>query len=155
MAFGLRTWVGPRNHVLDGVRHPLWEGAIFWGKGAHCKYRDFLPWDMQQRLNRSISRLGCGLRWAEGSSSSIIFARWRQCALIGGHIGATWRIWLNHPSAAAMRSCQITLTICSLCNKSVQKFYSSDIDDENCPFLRWHSALATQRITWIILQYHS
>ena len=26
---------------------------------------------------------------------------WRQCALMGGHIGATWRIRLNRPSAAA------------------------------------------------------
>ena len=26
---------------------------------------------------------------------SIIFATWRQCALPCGHIGATWRIWLN------------------------------------------------------------
>jgi len=33
-----------------------------------------------------------------------VFARWRQCALMWGHIGATWRIRLNRPSAAAMRS---------------------------------------------------
>jgi len=26
---------------------------------------------------------------------SVIFARLRQCALLLGHIGATWRIWLN------------------------------------------------------------
>jgi len=26
---------------------------------------------------------------------SVVFARWRQCAHMGGHIGATWRIWLN------------------------------------------------------------
>jgi len=26
---------------------------------------------------------------------SIIFARWRQCVLPWGHIGATWRIWLK------------------------------------------------------------
>ena len=59
---------------------------------------------MQKRLNRSICRLGCELGWAEGSISSIIFARWRQCAQMGGHIVATWRIRLSHPSAAAMRS---------------------------------------------------
>ena len=58
---------------------------------------------MQKWLNRSICCLGCGLGWAEGSTSSITFARWRQCAHMGGRIGATWRIRLNHPSAAAMR----------------------------------------------------
>jgi len=35
--------------------------------------------------------------------SSVVFARWRQCALIGWHNGATWRIRLNRASAAAMR----------------------------------------------------
>jgi len=51
-------------------------------------------------LNLSICRLGCELRWAEGSTGSIVFGRWRQCALMERHIGATWRIRLNHPSAA-------------------------------------------------------
>jgi len=51
-----------------------------------------------------IYGLGCELDWAEGSTSSIIFARWRQCAHMEGHIGATWRIRLNRPSVAAMRS---------------------------------------------------
>jgi len=30
-------------------------------------------------LNRLICRLGCGLGWAERSTSSIVFARWHQC----------------------------------------------------------------------------
>jgi len=46
---------------------------------------------MRKRLNRSICRLGCGLRWAEGNTSSVVFARWHQCALVGRHINATWR----------------------------------------------------------------
>jgi len=38
MSFGLRTQVGPRNHVLDGGPHPPWEGAILRGKrAAHTK----------------------------------------------------------------------------------------------------------------------
>jgi len=39
MPFGLRIWVGPGNHVLDGGPEiPLWEWAILRGKGAsHCK----------------------------------------------------------------------------------------------------------------------
>jgi len=68
------------------------------------QYRGFLPWAVQKWLNRSICRLACGLGWAEGSTSSIIFTRLRQCAHMGGHIGATWRIRLNCPCAAAMRS---------------------------------------------------
>jgi len=32
MPFGLRTRVGPRNHVLDGVQIALCEGTIFRGK---------------------------------------------------------------------------------------------------------------------------
>jgi len=38
MPFGLRTLVGPRNHVLDGGADPPWEGAILrGGRVAHCK----------------------------------------------------------------------------------------------------------------------
>jgi len=54
-------------------------------------------------LNRSICHLGSGLWWAEGSTSSVVFVKWRQCAHMGGLIGTTWRIRLNRPSAAAMR----------------------------------------------------
>jgi len=57
---------------------------------------------MQKGLNRLTCHFGCGLGWAEGSTSSIVFTMWHQCALMGGHIGATWRIQLNRPSAAAM-----------------------------------------------------
>ena len=75
----------------------------FLGKGAPIvKYLDFLPWAVQKWLNRSICRFRCGLGWAERSISSIVFARWRQSALIGGHIAATWRIRLNHPYMVAI-----------------------------------------------------
>jgi len=43
MPFGLRTGLGPGNHVLDGDPDPPWEGAILWARRAHCKYRDFFP----------------------------------------------------------------------------------------------------------------
>jgi len=57
------------------------------------KYSNILPWSVQKWLNRSICCLVCGL----------LFVRWCQYALIGAHKGATWRIRLNRPSAAAMR----------------------------------------------------
>ena len=79
--------------------------AVLRGKGRPIvKYKDSLPWAVQKRLNRQIYHLYCGLGWAEGSTSSIVFTRWRQCAHMGGHFGATWRIRLNRPSAAVMRS---------------------------------------------------
>ena len=56
------------------------------------KCRHFLPWAVQKWLNRSICCLGCGLEWAEGCTSSIIFARWRQWALVEGHVAVTCRI---------------------------------------------------------------
>jgi len=93
-----------KNHELDGVQIPH-KKRQFLGKGSPIvKYRDFLPWAVQKCVNRSICRLGCGLRWAKGSTNSITFARWRQCAHMGGHIDATWRIRLNRLSAAAMWS---------------------------------------------------
>jgi len=92
---------GPKNHGVQ-IPHGKWQ---FWGgKGRTIvKYRDTLRSYAQKRLNPSICRLGCGVKWAEGCTSSIVFARWRQCALMGGYIAATWRIQLNHPSMASMR----------------------------------------------------
>jgi len=38
MLFELRTWVGQRNHVLDGIQISTLEGIILRGKHvAHCK----------------------------------------------------------------------------------------------------------------------
>jgi len=150
-----------------------WQGTIFREMATHCtlswrsrsphgkgqflgkwapivKYRDCLPWAVQKWLNRLICHLASGLGWAKGSTGSIVFARWHQCAqaqlysagganvpndtlpwavqkwlnrliyrlgyglgwaewitssIMGGHIGATWRIWLNSPSAAATWLC--------------------------------------------------
>jgi len=73
--------MGPRNHLLEGGSDHLWEGAIL-GKGAPTvKYRDTLQLlvPVQKRLNRLIWHLGCGLQLAEGSTSSIVLARWCQC----------------------------------------------------------------------------
>jgi len=38
MLFGLRTRVGPGNHMLDGVKIPRGKGQFLGGEGAsHCK----------------------------------------------------------------------------------------------------------------------
>ena len=118
MLFGLWARTGPRNHKLDGSPDPPWEGTIL-GKGVPIvKCRDFLPWAVQKWPNQSSSCFGYGLGWAEGSTTSVVFARWRQCAHMGGHIGATWQIWLNRPSVVAMQSYVITLTTCYYLTKS-------------------------------------
>jgi len=42
MSFGLRTLLGPGNHVLDGGPDPPMGRGNFWGKGAsHCKVREY------------------------------------------------------------------------------------------------------------------
>jgi len=54
MQFGLRKWVGPGNHVLDGGPDPPWKGANFWGENGRpiVKYRDTLQLSVQRWLNR-------------------------------------------------------------------------------------------------------
>jgi len=93
------VWVedsdGPREPCIRWGPDISSEDAILGTRRAHCKYRDFLPWAVQERQNRSICRLDCGLGWAEGTTSSVVFTRWRQCAHMGRHMGITWRIRLN------------------------------------------------------------
>ena len=89
MQFGLWTWVGPRNHALDG-----WWRSIakeqFWGrKGAAAHYK---PWAVQKQLNWSRCHLGCGLTMGA-----------KKYVLDGMHVGAIWQIHLNHLCAVAMR----------------------------------------------------
>jgi len=68
MPFGLRTRVGPGNHVLDGGPDPPHGKGQFWGwKGRPMvKYRGTLLSSVQKRQNRSSCRLSCGLGWAQG-----------------------------------------------------------------------------------------
>jgi len=56
---------------------------------------------VQKWLNQSIYHLGCGLGWAEGSTMSIIFANWRQCAQCA--------------------LCQITFTTCHLWTRPIRQ----------------------------------
>jgi len=89
-----------------GGPDPPWEGQFWWIRAPIVKYRHFLPYAVQKRLNLSICRFDCGVEWAEGCTSSIVlivFARWRQCALVERHVAVTCRMTLNHPSTAAMR----------------------------------------------------
>jgi len=67
MSFGLRTLLGPGNHVLDGGPDPPMGRGNFWGKGRPIvKYGNTLRSSVQKRLNQLRCRLGCGLGWADG-----------------------------------------------------------------------------------------
>jgi len=86
--------------VLDGVQIPRGKGQFWEKRGAHCKvYRDTL------RSPEPID-LPFGL-WTRVGQRKQKFNRIRQVVpmyLTRGHIGTSWRIRLNRPSAATMRS---------------------------------------------------
>jgi len=72
MPFGLWARIGIGNHVLDGVHVCRGMGNLG-ERVTHCK-------GLSAETAESIDLpLGCGLGWAEGSTSSIVFTRWRQC----------------------------------------------------------------------------
>jgi len=100
--FWLWARMGPRNHVLDGVQILHAEGQLLGGRACPGMPNNTLSWAVQKWLNQSICHLGCQFGWPKGSTSSIVFTRWHQCALMEGHIGASLRIRLNHLSAVAM-----------------------------------------------------
>jgi len=66
MPFGLKTRVGPRNHVLDeGSRFSMGRGNFEGEKGRPIvQCRDTLRSPVRKRLNRSRCRLNCGLESA-------------------------------------------------------------------------------------------
>jgi len=102
--FGLWARMGPKALCVTWEsRSPIWRGQFWWIRAPTVNYRHFLQSAVQKRFNRSICRLGCGLEWAEECTNSIVFARWRQCARMGGHVLVSYRITLNHPSTSVMR----------------------------------------------------
>ena len=67
MPFGFWTWMGPRNHVTDGING----NGNFWRKRAPIvKYRDFLPWgfwtQVGPRKHISTYRLSTQQIWCDG-----------------------------------------------------------------------------------------
>jgi len=76
LTFGLRTRMGPRKHTYYMGSRSSHGKEQFWAGNWRTivKYMDTLRSSVQKRLNRSICRLGCGLEWAKGCRSSIVFA---------------------------------------------------------------------------------
>jgi len=105
MPFGLRTRVGPGNHELDGGPDlPMGRGNFEWGKERPIvKYRDTLR-AICAKMAKPID-FPFALWTREGPRKRKL-NRIRQVAPMyhhRGHIGATWLIRFNRPSAAAMR----------------------------------------------------
>jgi len=91
--FGLRDLVGPRNHVLSGVQRPHQKGQFFRGKGlAHCKVWRHLV--VSCAKTAELIHMPFGLRTLVGPRNHVTMCVW--------HAGATWRVPLNSPYAAAM-----------------------------------------------------
>jgi len=108
MPFGLRTRVGPRNHVLDGGQHPPWEGAILkvYGHSAGICAKTAEPIDLPFGL------------WTRVGPRKHKFNRIRQTAPMFPHGRAHCRHLANanEPSVCCCYAalCQITLTTCYL-----------------------------------------
>jgi len=97
LGFGL-AWA--QGIVLDRTsKSPHGKRQFWWIVVPIVKYRHFLPCTVQKP---EPIDLPFGL-WTQVGTSSIVFSRWHQCAIVGGHSAATWRIQLNHPSMVAMR----------------------------------------------------
>jgi len=91
----------------------------FLGKGSPIvKYRDFLPWALQKRLNQSICHLRYGLERAEGSTSSNVLRyspgganlpRWEGtfAPRQQEHVGSKTLLQQNHPDV----NCWCRLTV--------------------------------------------
>jgi len=96
------SWAESITCYMGGPAPP-WEGAIWWIRAPIVKYRHF------RRL--------CKNGWTYPFDVSAVDSMHkfnRQCAPTEGHVAVTRRITLNHPSTAAMRLWQITLTTCYL-----------------------------------------
>jgi len=114
------------------------------------KYRDSLPWVAQKRLNRSSSRFGFGLGWAQGSMY------YAGCTLPDN--GTTWRIPVNRPRAAAMRPVVRFLWPLVLhrvpCMSSQASTSSSSVRCKACRPCRLEICSVDSRASWSVLKLH-
>ena len=85
-----------------GGPDPPWEVAIPVDRGAHCKVQALFAISCA-KMASTICHFDCRLEWAEGCTSSIVFARWRQCVLVEGHIAVICRI--THWTTRLRRRC--------------------------------------------------
>jgi len=66
MPFGVRTRVGPKNHVLDGGPDLPWEEAILrWKRAARCKVQQLSAVSCARTAEPIEIPFGFVLRWAK------------------------------------------------------------------------------------------
>jgi len=103
MTFGLWSWMGPRNHVLDGSPEALMDVAMATNFGTEIATVNV--WTIATRLlvtelrSQPIKCRYCLYTATKGHWDGKHF--W--LSIFAVHIGATRRIRLNRPCAAAMR----------------------------------------------------
>jgi len=94
---------GPRASCYMEGPDPPWERAILVDHTrAYCKVYALSVVSCAKTAEPIHLPFWLWIERAEGCTNSIVFARWRQCALVRGHIAVTCRITLNYPSTAAM-----------------------------------------------------
>ena len=91
-----------------GVQMPHEKGQFFGERVANCQVQRLSAVSCAETAETIDLTFGLWTRVAEGSTSLIVFASWRQCAYMGERIGAALRIRFNHPFVAAMR-CYVKL----------------------------------------------
>jgi len=103
MPFGLRTWVGPGNHVLDGGSQVLRDVATATNFGTKIAITGFVRTIASKQLVmeavRVVDRQNAHIAGTLHLRDVAIF--WLSIYEV--HIGATWRIQLNRPCVAVMR----------------------------------------------------
>jgi len=115
MPFGLRTLVGPENHVLDGGPDPLWQGTILGGRAAIVSIWTFCRELCKNGWMGRFAAYTVDWGWPKEAQVQSYSPGGANCAHMGRHIGATWRIRFSRPSAAAMRSCVKSLWPLVIC----------------------------------------
>jgi len=69
-----------------GGPDPPWEGAILVDRGAHCKVYALFVVSCAKTAEPIHLPFRLWTRVVRRMHSSILFARWRQCALVKGHV---------------------------------------------------------------------
>jgi len=85
-----------------GPRSPC-EGAVIRGKDMHGHARWHCAISCAKTSEPIDLPFGLWTRVGRRKHKFIVFARWRQRALTGGHVSTTWWIRLNRTSVVAMR----------------------------------------------------
>jgi len=98
MPFGLWTEVCPRKHCIRWGPDPQCQGEIIKGRDMPRHARRHSAISCAEMAVQIDLPFGLWTRVGRRKHSSIIFARWHQCALIG----ALWWIWLNCTSETVM-----------------------------------------------------